>query len=97
MNENNIVLQHLIYNITTFFNEKHLDKKLIVLLYFFFFFFTNSWDLANVGMLKASEVVTRPSVLFIKRLRLMSFPANFAKFLETPFSIKHLRWLHLKV
>ena len=87
MNENNIVLG-------IFFNEKHLDKKLIVLLYFFF---TNSWDLANVGMLKASEKVTWPSVLFKKRLRLMSFPANFAKFLETPFSIKHLRWLLLKV
>ena len=33
--------------------------------------------------------------LWKKRLRYRCFPVNFVKFLRTPFSIKHLRWLLL--
>ena len=37
----------------------------------------------------------RPAILLKKRLRPRCFPVNFAKFLKTPFFIKHLRLLFL--
>ena len=38
----------------------------------------------------------RPAALIKKRLWHGCFPVNFAKFLKTPFSIEHLRWLLLR-
>ena len=35
----------------------------------------------------------RPATLLKKRLWHKCFPVNFAKFLRTPFLIKHLQWL----
>ena len=40
--------------------------------------------------------VLRPATLLKKRLWHKCFPVNFAKFLRTPFSVDHLRWLLLK-
>ena len=37
----------------------------------------------------------RPATLLKKSLRRRCFPANFAKFLRTPFLTEHLRWLPL--
>ena len=37
----------------------------------------------------------RASFLIKKRLWYRCFPVNFAKFIRTPFHIKHLRWLLL--
>ena len=37
-----------------------------------------------------------PATLLKKRLWHRCFPANFAKFLRTPFFTEHLRWLPLK-
>ena len=37
----------------------------------------------------------RPATLLKNRLRHRCFPVNFAKFLRTPFFIKHLSWLLL--
>ena len=37
----------------------------------------------------------RPATLLKKRLWHRCFPVNFAKFLRTPFSTEHLRWLLL--
>ena len=37
----------------------------------------------------------QPSLSLKKRLCHRCFPANFAKFLRTPFFTKHLRWLRL--
>ena len=38
----------------------------------------------------------RAATLLKKRLWHRCFPVNFSKFLRTPFSIEHLRWLLLK-
>ena len=39
--------------------------------------------------------VTGPATLLKKRLLQRCFPANFEKFLKTPFFIEHLCWLFL--
>ena len=39
--------------------------------------------------------VNRPATLLKKKLWHRCFPLNFAKFLRTPLSIEHLRWLLL--
>ena len=39
----------------------------------------------------------RPATLLKKRLRNRGFPVNLTNFLTTPFFIKHLRWLLLKL
>ena len=39
----------------------------------------------------------RPATLLKKRLWNRCFPVNFTKFLRTPFSQKHLRWLLLNI
>ena len=39
----------------------------------------------------------RPATLLKKRLWYRCFPANFAKFLRTPFLKEHLRWMLLGI
>ena len=46
-------------------------------------------------LLKLQAWGLRPATLWKKRLWYRCFPVNFVKFLRTPFSIKHLRWLLL--
>ena len=43
--------------------------------------------------LKSLQQMLQPATLFKKRLWHRCFPANFAKFLRTPFLTEHLRWL----
>ena len=60
-------------------------------------FLENFAKLAGKHLCRSLFVINLQAYLIKKRLRHRSFSVNFAKFLRTPISTKHFRWLLLDV